>query len=362
MSAQDPNTAAAPPPQDGRFARLARYEGLADILPDWQASSCAVIGLGGLGCAVAPYLARLGVRRLSLIDRDVVSPENLGHQTLFSEAQAASAMPKASAAATVLAQSNSAVELDPRVAELSRHNIRDLLAGSTLLFDGLDNYYTRLLVNDYAFASGTPFLYAGVVSGELSARALIPGHSGCLRCLVDVPPAPGSIPTCSTAGVFPPLLGLAALLQLELAGRWLRFSAAGPPASSGVWPDTLFGFDMQSLRLRSLPAPLRPDCPVCSRPPGQGRYDFLDGVYDERAASACDGSRQQLELGRPLDLPRLAAQLEAAGGFVLRSGPLSLSAERDGLRYTLFPEGRMVLEGSLEPADLNRFLDTYLGG
>lgn len=347
-------------PQE-RYARLARYSGLADILPAWQDSACAVIGLGGLGSALAPQLARLGVRSLRLLDRDIVSQENLGHQQLYTESDAALALPKAIAAAQALSAVNSRPKLQPRVEELSRHNIRTLLDGCTLLFDGLDNYYTRLLVNDYAHAAGRPWFYAGVVSGELSVRAVIPGHSGCLRCLVDVPPAPGSIPTCSSAGVFPPLLQLAALLQLELAGRWLRFSGA-QAGGAAAWPDLIFGFDMQSLRLRSLPAPRRPDCPVCTAPPGQGRYDFLDGVFDERAASACDGLRQQLQLGRALNLGRLAEMLAASGGFELRHSPFSLSAARGSLRYTLFPEGRIVLEGSDSPQELNRFVDTYLGG
>lgn len=352
---------------DARFARLWRYSGLQASLPRWQASSCAVIGLGGLGCAVAPLLARLGVRRLILIDRDVVSRENLGHQGLFDQSDAAAALPKVEAARQRLSAVNSAVEIEAHTLELNRRNIRDLLADADLLFDGLDNYYTRLLLNDFAWASSKPYFYAGVVSGELSARAVLPGRTGCLRCLVDSPPPPGAIPTCSSAGVFPPLLGLAALLQMELAGRWLASSGAGIAAehecapTGAAWPDILYSFDMASLQLRQTSLRPRADCPVCGAAPGQGRYDYLDGGFDDRAASACDGSRQQLELPTPLDLARARAMLEAAGGFILRGSPFSLTAERGGLRYTLFPQGRLVLEGSEDPAELNRFVDTYLG-
>lgn len=338
--------------QQRRYSRLARYSGLAPLLERWQASCCAVLGLGGLGGAIAPQLARLGVRRLVLIDRDTVSWENLGHQQLFDEAQAAAGLPKAVAAQQALARINSAVEIDARVGELNRPNISELLAGCELLFDGLDNYFTRLLLNDYAWATGTPYFYAGVVRGELSALALIPGRSGCLRCLVDRPPPPGSLPSCASEGVFPPLLNLAALLQLELAGRWL---------SGAELPDILYSFDMQSLRMRQTTLTPRADCPVCSAPPGQGRYDYLDGLFDSQAASACASGRVELTLAHPLDLDLVQRQLEASGDFALRSNPWCLSAERDGESYTVFPGGRLVLEGSDDPARLNHFAATYLG-
>jgi hypothetical protein len=179
---------------DGRYSRLERYAPLGRVLPRWQAAMVAVVGCGGLGGGLVLHLARMGVgsggapARLILIDRDTVGPENLGHQALFTEADAAAGLPKAVAAANAVAAVNSAVRVDAVVASLDRGNIRELLAGADLVFDGLDSYATRFLLNDYALATGTPYLYAGVVRGELSARAV------CAACSLRRPPRAKSPP------------------------------------------------------------------------------------------------------------------------------------------------------------------------
>ncbi len=335
-----------------RYSRLLRYAGLAGTLPQWQAATCAVVGLGGLGCGLVQHLARLGVRRLVLIDRDIVALDNLGHQLLYTLAHASQALPKAKAAAQVVREINPAVDALARVADLTRHNIRELLGGAELIFDGLDNYFTRFLLNDYAYAVGVPYFYAGVVRGELSARAIVPGVSGCLRCLLDAPPAPGEVPTCAAEGVFPPLLGVANALQLDSANRYLagQFTAADDVLTSLALPDW-------RLTRLALGGP-RAACPVC----GQQRYEYLDGTRDSQARQSCAGGRLEGELpGGAVDLAQVRRALGLHDELVVRGNAYCVSAERDGLRYTVFASGRLVLEGSDDPAALNRFLASYLG-
>src|SRR5262245_31616809 len=57
-------------------------------------SRAAVIGCGALGSFHAGSLARAGVGRLVLIDRDYVELSNLQRQSLYTEADAAGALPK----------------------------------------------------------------------------------------------------------------------------------------------------------------------------------------------------------------------------------------------------------------------------
>ena len=63
------------------------------------AARVALVGCGATGSAMASVLARAGVGTLRIIDRDYVEPSNLQRQSLFDEADAAEALPKAIAAA-----------------------------------------------------------------------------------------------------------------------------------------------------------------------------------------------------------------------------------------------------------------------
>jgi molybdopterin/thiamine biosynthesis adenylyltransferase len=72
------------PPElpDDPFDRQRCIEGWQQDLVE---SQCALLlGVGGLGCGIALTLARLGVGRLILVDRDVVDVTNLNRQLLFS--------------------------------------------------------------------------------------------------------------------------------------------------------------------------------------------------------------------------------------------------------------------------------------
>ncbi len=333
-----------------RYSRLSRYAPLGAVLPRWQESHCVLIGLGGLGGGLALLLARFGVRKLTLIDRDTVGCENLGHQALFTEQHASQGLPKVQAAAEVLAAINPAVELDPQFAELTRHNIATLCAGATLLFDGLDSYFTRYIVNDHALHSGIPWLSAGVVRGELSVRAVLPGVTGCLRCLLRDPPPPGSVPTCSAEGVFPPLLGVANALQLEQAGRILG-------ATFTAEDDALYSLDLPDWRIQRLQlSGPQPDCPACS-----GNYDFLGGQYDQQAVAACSEGRFELELGTDIDMAGLARRLAEESGWQLRPNRWCLVADYGSERYTVFPSGKLVLSGTDDGSRLNHFVAVWLG-
>jgi adenylyltransferase/sulfurtransferase len=242
--------------------------------------------------------------------------------------------------------------VEAHVASLDRRNVRELLFGCELVFDGLDCYATRFLLNDFSLARGTPYLYAGVVRGEMSAHAVVPGVTGCLRCLLDAPPAPGEAPICAAEGVFPPLLGLANLLQLDAAQRILA-------STFTATDDALYSFRMDDLQLRrTLLSGPSADCPACA-----GRYGYLDGVLGDSAAGVCAPDRVELVLsGAALSLERAEMLLRAAGGFELKRNPWCLIAQAaEGLRYTIFASGRLVLGGSGDPLALERFAATYLG-
>ena len=95
--------------------RYSRQTMLPQLGPEGQrrllGARVLIVGVGGLGSAVATYLAGAGVGHIGLADHDVVSISNLQRQTLYSEAQ--TGMPKAIAAAGRLAAINSGIRLEP---------------------------------------------------------------------------------------------------------------------------------------------------------------------------------------------------------------------------------------------------------
>jgi adenylyltransferase/sulfurtransferase len=124
------------------------------------ASRAAIVGCGAIGAAAANLLVRAGVGYLRIIDRDFVEPSNLQRQTLFDEADALNALPKAVAAERKLRSINSSVSVEGLVADLSPGNAQELLGGVDLLLDGTDNFESRFLINDFAVKSGLPWISA----------------------------------------------------------------------------------------------------------------------------------------------------------------------------------------------------------
>src|ERR1700733_3420029 len=97
------------------------------------AASAVVVGSGAIGAAAANLLVRAGVGRVRIIDRDFVEPSNLQRQTLFDEADARDALPKAIAAERRLAAVNSQLHVEGIVADINPNNVEELLGG----FDGI---------------------------------------------------------------------------------------------------------------------------------------------------------------------------------------------------------------------------------
>src|SRR6202451_2165631 len=117
-------------------------------------ASVVLAGCGALGTVAAGLLVRAGVGRLRIIDRDFVEPSNLQRQTLFEEADARDALPKAVAAERRLRAINSDVAIEGIVADLTPKNAADFLSGFPIILDGTDNFETRFLANDAAISLG----------------------------------------------------------------------------------------------------------------------------------------------------------------------------------------------------------------
>ena len=136
-------------------------------------STIVIVGVGALGCMSASMLARAGVGHVILIDRDIVETTNLQRQILFTEEDARVQRPKAIAAAKHLAIVNSDITITAHVEDVTPHNIDRLLQNVDVIVDGLDNFETRYLLNDYAVQTNTPYMFAGAIAGHGNVMTII---------------------------------------------------------------------------------------------------------------------------------------------------------------------------------------------
>src|SRR5258706_13921958 len=124
-------------PAESRYSRQIRFAPLGEVgQAKIRAARVAIVGCGALGTVQAEALARAGVGRLRLIDRDFVEWSNLQRQFLFEEADAAEGLPKAVAAARRLARVNSEGLVESMVADLTAANVEDLFEDIHLILDG----------------------------------------------------------------------------------------------------------------------------------------------------------------------------------------------------------------------------------
>ena len=119
-----------------------------------------IVGVGGLGCPIALYLATAGVGCLGLIDDDVVSLSNLHRQVLYDEADIG--QQKAECAAHHLQQKNSDIELTAYPMRLTKENAETLIRDYDIVVDGCDNHATRYLISDVCHRLQKPYVYAAI--------------------------------------------------------------------------------------------------------------------------------------------------------------------------------------------------------
>ena len=198
--------------------RYARQTVLKEIGPAGQqmlaGATAVIVGLGALGSNSANLLARAGVGTLRLVDRDIVDRTNLQRQSLFEEEDAAQSLPKAEAAVRHLKQINSAIRYEPITEDVNPGNIEQIVVGAAVVVDGLDNFYTRALLNEACVKHGIPWLYGACLGTYGTAATIIPGVSACLNCLLpDIGQATTPPLTCETVGVLGPVAAMVAAWQ-----------------------------------------------------------------------------------------------------------------------------------------------------
>jgi len=309
-------------------------------------SRVVIVGCGALGAAHAETLARAGVGFTRIVDRDFVEFSNLQRQTLFSESDAKSRLPKAIAAKNRLAQINSEVEIEAIVADVNYSNIEGLVKDCDLILDGTDNFQTRYLINDACVKWNKTWIYGAAVSSYGVTMTIQPNETPCLRCIFEEMPDAGSAPTCDTAGVIQPIINSVSAIQTTEALKILtgNFDKLHKSLMQiDVWRN-----DWRKIKLGAPNA----DCQTC----GQKNYEFLSADAQNFSAVLCGRNAVQISPPKPsqLDLPTLAEKLKHSGDVKQNEYLLRLMVGEYEL--TVFRDARAIVRGT---DDVSTALSVY---
>ena len=223
-----------------------------------------VVGAGGLGTVVAPYLTRAGVRELILADGDTVTPSNLPRQMLYAATDTGRS--KAAAAAEALDRCRPG-EVHTQNMRLAGAALVEAVANADLVCDCSDNFETRFALNAACVQHAVPLVSAAVIRFEGQLLVVDPDmpEAGCYHCLYSEMAQAAEEERCAERGVFAPAVGVMGSLQAMEALK--RLAGIEVPARRA-----LILYDGLTQTMHTIGRRRDPECPVCgaSRDAGAG--------------------------------------------------------------------------------------------
>ena len=215
------------------------------------ASKVLLVGMGGLGCAAAPYLVASGVGQITLVDDDSIDSSNLQRQILYREADIG--LSKAQQAAASLRQLNADITIDAQCRRLSADDLAQRMPQYSLVLDCTDNLESRNAINAACVKAKVPLVSGAAIrfEGQLASFSM-QGDSACYHCLSQL--FGEQQLSCMEAGILSPVVGVVGVMQaLEavkilagvgtplygklqlfdgLTSQWRQFTLAKDPACS----------------------------------------------------------------------------------------------------------------------------------
>jgi molybdopterin/thiamine biosynthesis adenylyltransferase len=291
-------------------------------------SKVAVVGIGGLGTVSSLYLALAGVGYLRLIDQDTVETPNLHRQILYSLDDLH--YPKAEVAAERLEKLNPLLKAEPISENVNASNVEKLLAGVDLVVDGLDNMFTRYLLNRTCVKLGVPYVFGAAIGIEGNLSVFAPPETGCLECLLPNM-SDTDLLTCDTRGVMAATPGIIGTMQAMEAIKVL--TGMGSPLKG-----KLMVCDFNDMYFTTVDTSKAANCPAC-----QGTPAPLE--RRERLVWLCGRDTANINPEKPLKLKLDDVYAAVRQRFPVRlRSHLAIIFDYKGMEVSLFNGGRMLIK------------------
>ena len=242
-----------------QLRRYARNISLAEVGVIGQekllTSRVLVIGAGGLGSGVIPYLAAAGIGTIGIIDYDRVEISNLQRQVVFENGDIGRL--KVEAAKDYINELNPEVIVKTYPEKLSKDNADIIIKDYDIVADGTDNFSSRFIINNACRNQKKPLVSASIrgFNGQLAVfKSYLGGENPCYNCFVDV--VPDDERGCKDVGIIGSLAGVIGAAQsMEIIKELLEI---GESLAGKLWL-----FNAVDLSSRKVTITRNPSCFCC---------------------------------------------------------------------------------------------------
>ena len=213
-----------------------------------------IIGMGGLGCPAAMYLAAAGVGHLIIADDDVVELTNLQRQIAHSQANLGE--PKVESARATLAGLNPKVKITALNKRLLGAKLDEAVSQADLVVDACDNFTTRFAINRSCVKYSKPLVSGAAIrmEGQVAVFDSRQADSPCYECLYQA--GDDADASCASNGVMAPLVGIIGAVQAMEAIKLL--AGVGQPLVG-----RLLLLDATTMQWREMRLPRDKQCKAC---------------------------------------------------------------------------------------------------
>ena len=213
-------------------------------------SKVLIIGMGGLGCPVAEFLARAGVGSLGIIDFDNVDLSNIHRQSLYDINDLKKS--KVYAAKKKLKKINSKIKINCHKIKLNKNNYSKIIKKYDYIVDGSDNFKTKFLVNDFCKVS-KKFLVTGAISkfdGHIFTFDFKNKKTPCIRSFFQDKKISDDTFNCEYDGVLGTVAGIIGTIQAnEILKKILNI---GKSLDGHIFILDLLNLDFRKVKLNKL--------------------------------------------------------------------------------------------------------------
>ena len=218
-------------------------------------SRVLIMGLGGLGCPVAIYLAASGVGHLVLADFDIVELSNLQRQIIHTNDRIG--ISKVESARIAIQALNPETEVSCISEKMGARKLHNEVALADVVVDCTDNFSTRFEINQACVTTQTPLISGAAIRLEGQVLVYDPNQDSCAcyRCLHQNSKE-GTL-NCVENGVGSVIVGVIGTIQ---ATETIKLLIGFGESTAGY----LLIFDAKYMEWKKIRLNKNPNCSCCS--------------------------------------------------------------------------------------------------